>query len=116
MVTNRSYSYRVTAVDKAGNKNMSKPLSITHHSKGKVKGDIQLTFKIEDNKAVLSWTTDLNPLKFILSKKNANDYQRLAVISDNQNKFLDANYIEGDIYYIKAIMKDGSETPNITTK
>ncbi len=116
LIVNNSYSYRITAIDDSGNKTVSKPLLVSHNSKGKVSGDIQLSVNISEEKANLSWNTTLKPMKFILSKSNGDEFKRIAFLTTNQNSFIDLNYSKGDIYYIKAIMNDGSETPNISTK
>jgi len=115
LVSNKEYNYRIAAIDDAGNVTLSKLLSISTNSSGKAQGDIILTTKIVDNRAELSWSTKLKPMKFVLTKINDNVNKRVAVLTDTQKTFTDFNYAEGDVYFIKAIMSDGAETANITS-
>lgn len=111
--SNHNYHYRILVIDDAGNKTISKPLEISANSKGWIKGDLELITTIEDGKAVISWVTNLKPVKFVLSKSNEDMISKLAVVSDLPYRFVDANYTKGDSYFIKAIMANGDETPTV---
>lgn len=109
-----SYAYKVVTTDDAGLTSHSQILRVTVADKGLKNTSLVATFKVNDKEALLQWPVINEKARFVVYKTRDDQQEKLASLYSPSSSWNDAEYRQGDVYTMRVLYPDGSESQLIT--